>query len=246
MLSMNSSRKMARRAMAVGMAVGLTVATGWSVSRGEAAEVPAAAATAASKEAEAGADWQSLFDGKTLGPWKSTEFGGEGDVVVRDGAIALEFGAVLTGVTLDPAALPAGQELPRSNYEVRLEAQRVDGTDFFCGLTFPVKDKYCSLIVGGWGGTLVGLSSIDGEDASENQTRLSRAFKKGTWYRITVRVTDQRIQAWIDDERVIDQELEGRSISIRPEVSLSKPLGVCAYQTRALLRNLQWRPVQAD
>jgi hypothetical protein len=211
-----------------------------------AVEAPAGSGTEGKSPDEAGDAWHSLFDGKTLGPWKSTEFGGEGDVLVKDGAIALEFGASLTGVTLDPTALPAGQALPRSNYELRLEAQRVDGTDFFCGLTFPVKDAYCSLIVGGWGGTLVGLSSIDGEDASENKTRLSRAFKKATWYRIAVRVTDERIQAWIDGEPVIDQELKGRSVTIRPEVSLSKPLGICTWETRALLRNLEWRALQAD
>ncbi len=192
---------------------------------------------AAKTQQTAEAEWQSLFDGDTLLGWKVTEFGGEGEVSVRDGVIQMDFGASLTGITYD------GKELPRSNYEVRLEAQRVDGTDFFCGLTFPVKENYCSFIVGGWGGTVVGLSSIDGADASENETRKSRTFRKGAWYRITVRVTDDRIEAWIDDEKVVDQELAERAISIRPEVALSKPLGVSAWQTRAALRKIEWRKV---
>ena len=79
----------------------------------------------------------------------------------------LDFGSSMTGVTYQ------GKDLPRTDYEIRLEAQRIDGTDFFCGLTFPVHDAHLSLIVGGWGGSLVGLSSLDGKDASRNETRPS-------------------------------------------------------------------------
>ena len=33
-----------------------------------------------------------LFDGKTLEGWKATDFGAQGKVVVRDGAIVMERG----------------------------------------------------------------------------------------------------------------------------------------------------------
>ena len=49
-------------------------------------------------------------------------------------------------------------EIPKINYEVALDAMRVSGSDFFCGLTVPVNDSFCSLIVGGWGGGLGGVS----------------------------------------------------------------------------------------
>ena len=62
-----------------------------------------------------------------------------------------------------------------SDYEVTLEAMRVDGNDFFCGMTFPAGKDPCTLIVGGWGGTVVGLSSINGMDASENETTINMA-----------------------------------------------------------------------
>ena len=42
------------------------------------------------------------------------------------------------------------KDLPTTNYEVEFEAQRVMGTDFFVGYTFPVGDSACSLILGGW------------------------------------------------------------------------------------------------
>ena len=71
--------------------------------------------------------------------------------------------------------------LPKINYEVTLKAMKIDGSDFFCGLTFPVNDAFCTLIAGGWGGGLVGLSSLDNYDASENETSTFRGFEKKRW-----------------------------------------------------------------
>jgi hypothetical protein len=72
-----------------------------------------------------------MFDGRNLGQWKITDFGGQGNVHVKDESIMLATGDNLTGVTW------AGPVL-RMNYEINLDAMRVDGDDFFCGLTFPV------------------------------------------------------------------------------------------------------------
>jgi hypothetical protein len=183
------------------------------------------------------APWRNLFDGQSLQGWTSANFGGEGDVRVENGAIQLERGVALTGITR------AGT-VPRIDYEVQLEAMRVDGIDFFCGLTFPVDQSHCSLIVGGWAGSVVGLSSIDGQDASENETTRYMNFETGRWYRIRLQVTQQAIAAWIDDQQVVNQPIAGRTISIRPEVNLSRPLGIAAWQTRAALRNIQLRELQ--
>ena len=88
----------------------------------------------------------------------------------------------------------------RDNYELSLEGMRLEGSDFFCTTTFPVGKDYCSLVVGGWGGDVVGLSSIDGADASENSTTKLISFKDQQWYRIRIRVSDAAIEAWIDNE----------------------------------------------
>jgi hypothetical protein len=178
---------------------------------------------------------RSLFDGKTLSGWTSTNFGGEGNVSVRDGTIILEMGSNMTGITW------TGGELPHTRYEISLEAMKLDGNDFFCGLTFPVGDAPCSLIVGGWGGTMVGLSSLDGMDASENETSRTMNFDRNRWYRIRVRVVPGKIQAWIDGDQVIDANTSGRKISIRPEVELSRPLGIATWLTRAALRKIELR-----
>ncbi len=179
--------------------------------------------------------WQSLFDGKSLGQWKSTEFGGEGKVSVSNGQINLEAGVALTGITWK------GAELPKTGYEISLEAKKTDGNDFFCGLTFPVGSSSCSLILGGWGGGIVGLSSIDGMDASENETTQVMNFPKDRWYRVRVRVTKTKIEAWLDDQNIVDVVTTGRKISIRPEVELSQPLGIASWMTGAAIRNIKLR-----
>ena len=183
--------------------------------------------------------WRELFDGKTLDGWTATNFGGEGKVEIDAGRIVLGFGSDLTGITWKGP-------MPRFDYEVKLEARREEGNDFFCGLTFPVNDSYCSLILGGWGGTVVGLSSIDGLDASENETSRLMNFDLNRWYAVSLKVTQQKIEAWIDGAKIIDQELAGRKISIRPEVELSRPFGMASWRTRGVLRKMAMIKIDAS
>jgi hypothetical protein len=158
-------------------------------------------------------------------------------VQVQAGEIRLDRGDPMTGITW------AGGPLPRMDYELRLEAKRREGQDFFCGLTFPVGDAALSLVVGGWGGTLVGLSSLDDRDASENETRRTMSFETGRWYRIRVQVGPARVRAFVDDALVIDAATAGRKLSLRPEVEASRPLGVATWNTAASLRDIQIRPL---
>lgn len=182
--------------------------------------------------------WEALFDGKTLKGWKTADFPGKGKVTVADGELHIGPGEPAAGIVRD------GEPPARMNYEIELEAMRTDGHDFFCGLTFPVNKDPCTLICGGWGGTLVGLSSIDDLDASENQTATIRQFKEKTWYKIRLRVTKTHITAWIDNEQVIEQELEGRKISIRTEVEPCVPLGISTWYTGSAIRNLRMRKLE--
>jgi len=175
-----------------------------------------------------------LFNGKDLTGWKATKFGGEGEVSVKNGVMILEFGSDLTGVTYTEKPL-------RTNYELTLEAKRVDGNDFFCGLTFPVGKDHCTLILGGWGGGVVGLSSIDSFDASENDTTQFIEFKKKTWYAVRVRVTPKAIVCWLDGKKIIEQDIEGRKVGTRFEMDLCKPLGIASWQTTAALKNIKQR-----
>lgn len=180
--------------------------------------------------------WRELFDGTTLEGWTATNFGGEGKVEIDAGRIVLGSGSDLTGITWKGS-------MPYVDYEVKLEARREEGSDFFCGLTFPVNDSFCSLILGGWGGTVVGLSSIDGLDASENETSRLMNFDLNKWYAVRLKVTRQKIEAWIDHGKIIDQEIAGRKIGIRPEVELSRPFGFASWRTRAAFRKIAIRKI---
>lgn len=179
--------------------------------------------------------WEALFDGKTLKGWKAADFGAKGNVTVTNGELRIGPGEPAVGIVRD------GEPPARMNYEIELEAMRTEGHDFFCGLTFPVNKDPCTLICGGWGGTLVGLSSIDDLDASENQTATIKEFKQKTWYKIRLRVTKTHITAWIDNEQVIEQELAGHKISIRVEVKPCVPLGLSTWYTGSAIRNLRIR-----
>ena len=181
------------------------------------------------------AAWQPLFDGKTLANWKPTKFFGEGPVRVENGQIVMDPGKDLTGITW------SGKPLPTTNYELALQAMRVEGSDFFAGVTFPVGDSFCSLILGGWGGTTVGLSSINGMDASENETSQSIEFEPKRWYNVRIRVTAARIEAWLDDKQIINQSLKGNTFQTRIEVEASQPLGVASWRTKSALRDIRLR-----
>jgi hypothetical protein len=208
------------------------VATGLALSLFvRADEKPAASAEAKPTE---------LFDGKSLKNWKVPEFGGDGKVTVKDGLLVMGQGDPMTGVTW------AGEELPKVDYEVTFEAQRIEGSDFFGTITFPVQKDSCSFVLGGWGGGVIGLSTLDGNSAVENETTGYYDFEKGKWYKIRVRVTKTKIEVWIDDKSVVDVDYSDKRIGIRVEVDLSKPLGFTTYRTTGALRAIKLTKLAAE
>ncbi len=188
-----------------------------------------------------GGGWRSLFDGKTLTGWKEADFSGRGPVVVTNGEIVMKSG-YMTGITFTNT-----KALLRTDYELSLEARRLEGSDFFCGLTFPVGTNPCSLVVGGWGGGLVGISSLDGNDAANNETAKSMEFKQAQWYLIRVQVRPNRIRAWIDDDKMVDVDISERRVSIRFEMEPCVPLGIATWSTTGAVRKIRVRPLsEAD
>lgn len=183
-------------------------------------------------------EWRTMFDGKTLEGWKPTAFGGAGEVEVVDGSIILHQG-ILTGINFT-------NPIPNANYEIELEARRTSGLDFFCGLTFPVNESFATWIVGGWGGAVVGISSLDGADASHNSTTKYRRFETGRWYRLRLSVTETNLSASIDGEPMVSANIRGVQISLRAgEIELSKPMGIAAWNTTSELRNIRWRKLES-
>jgi hypothetical protein len=240
------------------LAAGIVWATGCAAERVERTRAPKApspepAAAASAKDADqniklpAGASqsplpfegegWQSMFDGQTLAGWRETPFAGHGEAHCQQGVMVLSMGDPFTGLNWT-------NDFPHMDFEVALDAMRIMGSDFFCGLTVPVGTNCCSLIVGGWGGSLIGISSLDGMDASENETTKYTNFETGRWYRIRLRVTQKKIEVWIDKEKLISVNTTGRKITVRPgDIELSQPIGVSAWQTAAAFREIKFRRV---
>lgn len=179
--------------------------------------------------------WKNLWDGKTLTGWKSADYYKPGKLLVQDGSIIIEKGMPMTGLVYDR------RDFPKMDYEVTLEGKKITGNDFFCTTTFPYGDSFCSLVVGGWGGTTVGLSNVNSADASENETSTSKEFAENRWYLFRIRISRNRIEAWIDKDKTVDLDATDRKINTRAECDECHPFGIATYRTTGAVRNLRVR-----
>jgi hypothetical protein len=177
-------------------------------------------------------DEMILFNGISLDNWQEIVFDGQGEVSVRDSSIIIGRGKEITGIRWTG-------DFPKTNYEVNLKAKRVEGSDFFCGMTFPVKESFLTLVLGGWGGGLIGLSCIDGYDAANNPTGQLFHFASGWFYNIRLKVTDKKIEAWVEDEKIVDFTINNSDLSLRWEVESSVPFGITTYRTTGAIKNIR-------
>jgi len=178
------------------------------------------------------ADPVNLLSADHLEYWKPSQLAGQGATEIGNDQIELEFGYTMTGVIYSG-------DFPRNNYRVTYQARRLDGTDFFGTVTFPVGDSHCSFVLGGWGGATIGLSNLDGEDASRNETSQIVSLDDGQWHRVAIEVRLPRIQVELNGEPVVQVDTTGRKVDIRPDVAACRPFGFCAYETRAAIRKVQ-------
>jgi hypothetical protein len=190
---------------------------------------------------EAPKEW-ILFDGKSLDAWETVDIGGSGQVDLEGGCMIINMGDSLSGVIYKKAA-----ELPATNYEITLQAKRLQGVDFFCGLTFPVGSvKRCAtFIAGGWGGSVTGISSIDDLDASNNSTGTYQRYEDDRWYKIRLRVTPANLSAWVDDKQVVDVDIADKKIGMRPgPIETYAPLSLTTFATTAAIKDVRMKAIQ--
>ncbi len=180
-----------------------------------------------------------LFDGKSLEGWKKSDFYKAGEVKVEDGQIIMSKGVSMSGIT------STRQDLPRTNYELSYEAMRLAGRDFFAAATFPIGNSYVTLVNGGWGGGVTGLSSLDGMDASENDSTRSFRYQDRTWYRFRVRVTEKMIRCLIDDKEILAIAHRDRRVATRIETRRNQPLGFATWESTGAVRHIEIRPLSA-
>ena len=194
--------------------------------------------------------WRSLAK-----HWKACQFGGEGEVKIKEGVVTMLYGDPLTGVRWEgpfegdkdknknakDSVKKDVAPLPRDNYELRWECCRDDGFDFMCAFTFPVDKGHASLVMGGWGGGITGISSIDGQDASDNETTMFKAFENDQWYKTRVRVEKAKITVWIDGTLMFEQPRADRDFDIRFEMDPCTPLGIANFECDSRVKNIQIR-----
>ena len=102
------------------------------------------------------------------------------------------------------------------------------------------------MIVGGWGGSIIGISSINELDASENQTATTMHFEDNQWYKIRLRFADETIKAWIDEKEVIDADTTGQRLSLRyGPIDVCAPFGLATWQCGSEMRSIRWRRLPA-
>lgn len=157
--------------------------------------------------------------------------------------LILELGNPMTGAFF-PKWIEEG--LPLMNYQIEFEAQRIEGNDFFATLTFPIGkiDDAVSLVLGGWGGNLIGISCIDGYDASENSTTSYLDFKNGTWYHLRIEVHDDWLRVWLNERPIVQTNLKGRQLSLRGgDIIHCLPFGFASYLSKGAIRNLKIRQI---
>lgn len=178
----------------------------------------------------------ALLDAAHSLAWKAAGIPGEGAVRIENAEITLASGGPMTGVRFEAWKAP---DFPLTRYAVTYEAMRVDGGDFFATLTFPVGDRHLSFVLGGWGGSTVGLSSIDYQDASANETRGDLAFQNGRWYRVRIEVREDDIRAWIDDKPFVKVNIVGRRLELRAGgIEKCLPFGFSSYLSTGRIRNV--------
>lgn len=139
------------------------------------------------------------------------------------------------------------QPLLVNDYEISWEAMRLDGSDFFAALTFPVgsAEQCATFVNGGWGGWVTGISCLQELFANENETTGSIEFEQGRWYQFILQVNKDCLRALVDGRELFKVGLKGRTISMHPsEIRKSMPLGFASYNTKGAIRNVRVRPLK--
>ena len=185
------------------------------------------------------ADWRQLYDGADLSSWELGVYGESDEYEVLEDGVVIPQTAALAGMTFRGA-------LPTVPYRLSVEATRLYGADFFLGVTFPVSDDHLTLVLGGWGGMVSGLSSLDGLDASRNATKTLRHFPNGKRHEVEIEVTETDGRVRVDGEPFLSTSLEGREVGLRVDVEPSHPLGIATYATSTHLHRVRVLEMQPD
>ena len=184
--------------------------------------------------------WGLLFDRRTLRGWRPVErftVDGQakagGQAAVEGGRLVIDMGAPFTGLVWT-------EEFPKRNYEVRVAVTLLSRPNDF-GITFPVGESACVLRAPGAYGNTVGLDLLDGKPGRENTTKRPLNFPVRLSYEVRLRVTDTRVQAWADDDQVIDVPTEDHTFELPESRQPTAPFGLSAWGAKVAVRDVRIR-----
>ena len=155
------------------------------------------------------------------------------NVHAEDGQLIFETGGMGTSIAWTRA-------FPRADYEVSVEARRLEGNGAFCHMAFRVGATHCFLVVGGMG-NIVALDEVDKLNMHGNETTTRMDFEQERWYTIRLRVTRERVVVWLGDRKVIDLSGAADRLSLPFAWQGLMPFGVGTWQTKAAMRNIKLR-----
>lgn len=179
-----------------------------------------------------------LLDDKKAALWVPSCIPDEGSISVTHGELTMSAGQPMTGCKF-PSWTELG--LPGTSYSISYEAMREEGDDIFAMCTFPVSshEAHATFVLGGWGGTVTGISSIDFSDANENSTRGEMRYENGLWYRVRIEVRPEDIRAWINDRPMVNVSIKGRKVGLRPGfIDHCLPFGFATWNTVGKVRKV--------
>ncbi len=144
--------------------------------------------------------------------------------LIRRGEVALDGAAALLGPGGPYTGIAYTGDFPTMNYEVVLRAQRRAGRDL-CHVTFPVGSALCTLRPRAWDAT----------------------FEAGRWHQVRLRVTEARVEAWLDGRKVTDVARAAAQTALPLAFDALKPFGVhAALNAQVAVRDISLARVAPD
>ncbi|MBM4039649.1 MAG: hypothetical protein FJ290_14165 [Planctomycetes bacterium] len=189
------------------------------------AECAISAARVRKLGAKAGWDpeWTSLYDGigDRWRPVKGGRFASAPSSVVGYSAHAI--------VLMSRADIAAGLayiwDFPKTDYELAFTAERIKGAGHSGSVVFPVGDAHCAWAIGDLG-KLSGLDMVDGKRHTDIENPTRKEIDLGNRsHRCRLRVAAERVEGWIDDDKVIDLPTKGHRLALSEGYEPLRPFG---------------------
>jgi hypothetical protein len=188
--------------------------------------------------------WVNLFDERYRSQWEIIDVakgrGHGGKSSVKDGR------ALLSGLKNRITGRWVGK-FPTMDYEVVFEVARTAGLRFPY-VVFAVGDSHGVWFMAGRDGTYAGLSTVDGKgyDQKGNPTYRRVRYAAKRWYKARLRVAGGKVEAWVDDEQVIDLPDAERRVQKDAFGVTLKPFTISVHEAVNVIRNLRLHSLGSD